>query len=355
MSILSKKLIHWYSEHKRDLPWRVTSDPYLIWLSEIILQQTRVNQGMDYYLNFSEKYPTVQELAAAPLDEVLKLWQGLGYYSRARNLHETAKRIVAEFNGVFPNSYAQLITLKGVGPYTAAAIASFSSGEPKAVVDGNVFRVLSRLFNEPTAINSTQGKKVFNHLAEAILQTDRAAEHNQAIMEFGALFCTPKSPACMLCPLSENCSAFQKGTVSELPKKEGKTKVRDRYLYYFIETTKSRVAVQKRSGKGIWKGLYQFRLIEMPEPNATEKAVQEARLPKDCVVSHVSEEVKHILSHQRLHVRFIHVKHPHIPEYPKVNLQWVSESEFQDLAIPRLIDKYLEKANPIFGMPDEIS
>jgi A/G-specific adenine glycosylase len=354
MSTISKKLIHWYSEHKRDLPWRVTSDPYLIWLSEIILQQTRVNQGMDYYLRFSGNYPTVHHLAKAPLDEVLKLWQGLGYYSRARNLHETAKRVVSEYNGVFPDSYTQLISLKGIGPYTAAAIASFSSGEPKAVVDGNVFRVLSRLFNEHTPINTTKGQKIFSSLAKEILPLDKPGEHNQAIMEFGALQCTPKKPACLLCPLSDHCMALSEGTVMELPKKEGKTKVKDRYLYYLIENVKGKIAVEQRNDQGIWKGLFQFRLIELHESNALEKAIAQAQIPALSEITHISEEVKHILSHQRLHVRFIHVNHPEIPMNAEKNVRWVTESEFHKLAIPRLIDKYLEKADSIFRMPDEI-
>lgn len=262
-------IINWYTKNKRDLPWRNTRDPYLIWLSEIILQQTRVNQGLAYYQKFAKKYPTVGELAAADEQDVLNTWQGLGYYSRARNLHKTAKIISEQYKGTFPPEYAKIIQLPGIGDYTAAAISSFAFDEPQAVLDGNVFRVLSRIFNLNTAIDSTQGKKEFRVLAQEFLVKESPALHNQAIMEFGALQCTPKSPNCSICPLVLHCESHKQATQHHLPVKASKTKVRSRKLVYLHATINGRVTIQKREEKDIWQHLFQLPLLDEPDENET--------------------------------------------------------------------------------------
>ncbi len=259
----SKILTDWYSVNKRSLPWRETQNPYFIWLSEIILQQTQVKQGLPYYEAFTKHFPTVFDLAKADESEVLKLWQGLGYYSRARNLHFTAKYIVNDLNGVFPNTYKGLLTLKGVGDYTASAIASICFNEVSAVVDGNVYRVLSRYFGIDTPINSTKGIKVFKALAQELIDTKAPATFNQAIMEFGATQCKPKNPDCMFCPFQESCIAYNKGKVDALPVKLKKLKVKQRYFNFLVFLSEDKQTVlEKREGKGIWQNLYQFPLIE---------------------------------------------------------------------------------------------
>ena len=349
MKGISKTITNWYSEHKRDLPWRKTQDAYTIWLSEIILQQTRVDQGMQYFIKFKEKYPTVEDLANAPQDEILKLWQGLGYYSRARNLHFTAKVVKDEFNGKFPTSYDDLIKLKGVGSYTAAAISSFSSNEPRAVVDGNVFRVLARLFNDETPINSLSGKIRFQAYADEILDKDLPGLHNQAIMEFGALQCTPKKPNCMYCPLQEQCLSFAKGTVLSLPKKEQKTKIRKRYFTYFIHLFDHKVAMRQRLGNDIWKGLFEFQLLEADEELEVNEVLNRLEIdPKHFTLTATGKPAKHVLSHQHIYAQFLHITWKSIPEKLPNDLIWCDEHSFQQLAIPRLIDRYLESSSPIF-------
>src|ERR1043165_6651460 len=259
MKHFSGKIMTWYEQNKRDLPWRNTRDPYLIWLSEVILQQTRVDQGMAYYHKFAEAFPTVKDLAKADSDKVMKLWQGLGYYSRARNLHAAAKMVAGKYKGVFPASYEGIKELKGVGDYTAAAIASFAFKLPHAVVDGNVYRVLSRVFGIETPIDSTQGKKEFNKLANELLDISNPADHNQAVMEFGSQFCKPVNPDCKSCFFNTKCFAFKHSKVPELPVKSKKTKVRSRYLNYFIIVDKNgSIFVHKRQKKDIWEGLYEF-------------------------------------------------------------------------------------------------
>ena len=234
MKHFSEKIIAWYDQNKRDLPWRNTKDAYLIWLSEIILQQTRVDQGMDYYLKFAKEFPTVKHLAKADNEKVMKLWQGLGYYSRARNLHTTAKIISEKYHGKFPDEYSDILSLKGVGNYTAAAIASFAFNKPYAVVDGNVYRVLARVFGIESPIDSTQGKKEFETLATELLDRKKPASHNQAIMELGALQCKPVNPDCSICALNTMCFAYSKKRINELPVKAKKTKVRNRYFNYIV-------------------------------------------------------------------------------------------------------------------------
>ncbi|MAM17612.1 MAG: A/G-specific adenine glycosylase [Christiangramia sp.] len=310
-------LQNWYLENRRDLPWRSTRDPYHIWLSEIMLQQTRVEQGLPYYTKFIEAFPKVEDLAAASSEKVLKLWQGLGYYSRARNLHETAKYVAYELNGKFPGSYKELLKLKGVGDYTASAIASFCYNEKVALVDGNVFRVVSRLKGIETPINTTEGKKLFKKLAEEALEKvnfDRST-YNQAIMEFGALHCKPANPACEVCPFNEECVALRTHKIKDLPVKLRKTRVKKRYFNYLVlETGNEETAIEKRTGKGIWHGLYQFPLVET-EKKISEKELRQNELfrqyikEKDFSVEIFNPEpVIHKLSHQHLYATFWRVQ-----------------------------------------------
>ncbi|WKL47223.1 A/G-specific adenine glycosylase [Flavobacterium pectinovorum] len=311
----SNILIKWYLQNKRDLPWRKTTNPYLIWLSEIMLQQTRVAQGTPYFFSFSEEFPTVFDLANADEEQVLKLWQGLGYYSRARNLHKTAQYVANELNGIFPPSYTELLKLKGVGEYTAAAIASFSYNEPVPVVDGNVFRVLSRYFDIESDITLPATKKEFTELARQLMPKDNPAIFNQAIMEFGALQCVPKSPNCPVCVFANSCAALQKKKVDVLPVKSKKIKVTNRFFNYLIlEDVLGNTLIQKRTAKGIWHNLYEFPLLETQEVvdfDFVSKTVQNDIFAnytilgiEDC--SHAT--VIHKLSHQHLHIQFWKIK-----------------------------------------------
>ena len=309
--IFSNLLIQWYLQNKRNLPWRNTTNPYPIWLSEIILQQTRVAQGMPYFYNFLENFPIIYDLAQADEQKVLKLWQGLGYYSRARNLHQTAQYIVNELDGVFPNSYSGLLQLKGIGEYTAAAIASFAYNEPVPVVDGNVFRVLSRYFGIESDISLGKTKKEFTALAAELLPKEKPALFNQAIMEFGALQCVPKSPNCGDCVFNTSCVALQKGKVHELPVKSKKLKVSHRYFNYIVVTDKNgNTKIQQRTDKGIWYNLYEFPLIETEKEEGFETIaplIQENASFGSSVVS-IQEvnpiSIVHKLSHQHLYVKF---------------------------------------------------
>lgn len=307
----SKTLINWYLQNKRNLPWRETTNPYHIWLSEIILQQTRVAQGLPYYEAFLNEFPNVKALANADEEQVLKLWQGLGYYSRARNLHFTAKQVANELNGQFPKEYKNLLKLKGVGEYTAAAIASFSYNEPVAVLDGNVFRVLSRYFGIDLDISLPKSKVEFQKLAQSLLPINNAAQFNQAIMEFGALQCVPKSPNCNDCVFNSSCYALQKNEISNFPFKSKKTKVTKRFLNYLIlEDANNNIIVEKRIGNGIWQNLFQFPLIEEFEENSIEASmllVKEFKYNKMQPVEilvYNKNYIKHKLSHQDLHIRF---------------------------------------------------
>ena len=309
--IFYNSLIKWYLENKRDLPWRKTTNPYHIWLSEIMLQQTRVAQGMPYFLSFVEAFPTVFDLAKAEEEQVLKLWQGLGYYSRARNLHKTAQYIATELNGVFPDNYKDLLQLKGVGDYTAAAIASFSYNEAVPVVDGNVFRVLSRYFDMDTDIAQASAKKEFAALAFELMPKDAPATFNQAIMEFGALQCVPKNPDCAVCVFNESCAALQKKKVDQLPVKLKKLKVRNRYFnYIMVSDADEKTLVQKRTAKGIWHNLYEFPLIETLQEEDFEfvsNAVATNSFFANPVISMQAcneKSIVHKLSHQHLHIKF---------------------------------------------------
>lgn len=307
---ISNRLIQWYEIHHRSLPWRETRDPYKIWLSEIILQQTRVNQGLPYYLNFVETYPTVHDLARAAQEDVLKLWQGLGYYSRARNLHHAAQQVV-DMGGNFPDSYKELLKLKGVGDYTAAAIASFAYDEAVPVVDGNVYRVLSRLFGISTPINSSQGVKEFKKLAIQLISHEQPATYNQAIMEFGATHCTPKNPKCLKCPFQQDCVAFNDQRVAELPVKLKKTKVKNLFHHYLVtETPAGNTIMLQRPQEGIWAGLYEFPYIEsdgsllsseLVESDVFQEYFEGVRF-RESVYN--QQPIVHKLSHRKVHAYF---------------------------------------------------
>jgi A/G-specific adenine glycosylase len=339
----SDKIVKWYQINKRNLPWRQTKDPYKIWLSEIILQQTRVTQGLPYYERFVQKYPTVQSLAKANEQDVLRLWQGLGYYSRARNLHKCANVVSENHNGNFPVVYDELLLLPGIGEYTAAAVASISGGKPVAVVDGNVFRVLSRIFGIEAAINSPEGKKKFTMLANTLIDDRQPDVHNQAVMEFGALFCTPKNPKCGECTFQKSCFAFSKNLQAELPVKLKLKASRKRYFYYVVLEQDNRLAMRKREGKDIWEGLFDFHLIEKKRPVKTDKLIQEEdfkTLIKKKEEVRISGEYKHILSHQTIFSTFIIVKSKKQRRLKK-NGSFYSLKQISELPKPVLISRFL--------------
>ncbi len=321
----------WYAENHRKLPWRSTKSPYNIWLSEIILQQTRVDQGMSYFHKFCSLFPTIDKLADASEQEILTAWQGLGYYSRARNLHKTAKHIVETHGGKFPETYEGLLSLPGVGPYTAAAIGSFAFDIPRAVVDGNVYRVLSRYFDIDSPIDSVSGKKEFAELAQDLIDTSNPAQHNQAIMEFGALVCTPKKADCENCPLVQSCSAFKNQTVYYRPVKQRKTAVRSRYFHFLLAEENGKILIQQRIDKDIWQNMYQLPLLEYDnaETNPFDKSM-------------VSEPLKtytHQLSHQKINATFWKVSHlSNFSDFK--NTVWIKKEELNDYPLPRLIDRF---------------
>ncbi|MDR2968543.1 MAG: A/G-specific adenine glycosylase [Tannerellaceae bacterium] len=343
---ISRKLTGWYLEHKRELPWRETEDPYRIWVSEIILQQTRVAQGMDYYLRFIRRFPDMASLASAEEDEVLKYWQGLGYYSRARNLHAAAKMIREQYGGKFPESYDEVLSLKGVGEYTAAAIVSAAWNMPYPVVDGNVFRVLSRLFAEDTPIDSQKGKNKFTRLAGLLMNPAEARLHNQAIMEFGALQCVPKKPDCRQCVFTDKCRAYASGQVEYYPVKQNKTKTRNRYFHYFHIIYKGNTWLHRRLAGDIWTGLYEFPLIETDTPSdfATLQGAETfRRIFADTGELRITVErpkEKHVLSHQVLDITFYRIE----IEKPSATLAsylQVTPDELDAYAVPRIIHLYL--------------
>ena len=341
----SDKVVEWYLKHKRDLPWRDTNDPYKIWLSEIILQQTRVLQGLPYYHRFLERFPTVHDLAAATEQEVLRLWQGLGYYTRARNLHKCAKMVATDHNGVFPKNYRDLLELPGIGEYSAAAIASFSFKEAVAVVDGNVFRVLSRVFGVQEEVNSPKGRSVFKLLANDLLHKSKPDQHNQALMEFGALQCVPKNPLCSTCDLKPTCYAAQNNMQSWLPKKLKAKTSRKRYVYYMVAQRGNSLLMRKRSKKDIWFGLYDFHSVENEGPLLNEdvlRKVQES-FGENLTASNliISDGYKHILTHQVILARFVLISARKF-ELPKDrNLKFYTFEKINDLPKPVLITRFL--------------
>ncbi|MDO7874908.1 A/G-specific adenine glycosylase [Hymenobacter sp. ASUV-10] len=348
-SFLATALLAWYPRHRRDLPWRHTHDPYAIWLSEVILQQTRVAQGLPYYNTFLNAYPTVADLAAAPEAEVLRYWQGLGYYSRARNMHHTAQQVVQEHAGKFPTSYAELIKLKGIGPYTAAAIASFAFNEAVTVLDGNVYRVLARIFGLHSDIAAPASRKEFQALADQHIPAAAPADFNQAIMEFGAIQCTPVKPDCLFCPLQQSCWAFQHGQVALLPVKSKAKAARTRYFHYFVLRHGEQLYLKERREKDIWQGLYDFALAETVQ----------AELPPSEIMRHLeafgaeidisqaaesSATMRHVLSHQKLEVKFheVPLRQP-LPDSTlrDLGLRAYSSEEIEVLPKPVLIVNYL--------------
>ena len=347
-TIFSQKLIQWYHRHHRDLPWRRTTDPYKIWLSEIILQQTRVVQGMPYYERFVESYPTVHELAHADEQEVLRLWQGLGYYSRARNLHHTARQVVEEFGGNFPNSYPELLKLKGVGEYTAAAIASFAFNEAIPAVDGNVYRVLARIFGIKTDITHSSAKREFTATARRLIPADDPATFNQAMIEFGAIQCQPVAPDCLLCPFNDSCYAFEHGAQNLLPVKSKKAKVKYRYLNYMVLEKGGQLAMKERSAKDVWKGLYDFPLIEtLQEARAPDELAHENLLTQWTATGQLTVPEKtyvHLLTHQKLLVKFwqIKVSSDQAGDLPE-GVSFYNAAQIEALPKPILIDTYIKE------------
>lgn len=348
---ISEHLITWYLGHKRDLPWRKTRDPYNIWLSEIILQQTQVKQGLPYYLKFIENYKDVYALANAPEDEIMKLWQGLGYYSRARNLHHAAKTIVNQYDGQFPKTYKELLRLKGVGDYTAAAIASFAYNEAVPVVDGNVYRVLARYFGIDTPINSTEGQKIFKARAEQILDKSQPATHNQAIMEFGALLCRPKSPDCMFCTLNTTCIAFQQNKIKELPVKLKKLKRRKRYFNYLVfQSRDNEWLLSQRIKKDIWQKLYEFPLFESVRNIDKAKDISHELFEifgksDNLKIKKINPQTyKHVLTHQDIFADFWLIEVTHFDRKPIQNKYYAVDSKsIRKFAIPILIDNFLKE------------
>lgn len=335
----------WYKKNMRDLPWRETNDPYKIWISEIMLQQTRVVQAIQYYNRFLIQFPTVYELATAKEDEVLKLWQGLGYYTRARNLHQAAKIVANDFSGVFPDDFYTIKNLPGIGHYTAAAIASIAFNKPVAAIDGNIYRLLSRYFGVFTPIDSTSGKKEFQELANSLVPENNAGNYNQAMMEFGALQCIPSNPDCEICPLIKTCYAAIHKTINELPVKSKKVKTVNRYFYYYIIEDSDFVLLQKRTGKDIWKNLYQFPLAESNIELSDEKILE---IPFDflknenIIINSISESYKHILTHQIIYARFVYLTMEKIPLDCKGFLK-IHKKDIFKFAVPRLLEAVVVK------------
>ncbi len=342
----TKTLKHWYSDYKRELPWRETQNPYYIWLSEIIMQQTQIKQGLPYYEDFVANFPTIFDLARAKESDVLKLWQGLGYYSRARNLHHSANNIVNELNGEFPKTYKELLQLKGVGDYTASAIASICYNEPVAVVDGNVYRVLSRYFGIDTPINSSQGIKTFKALAQTLLPKNNIGDYNQAIMEFGATQCKPKLPNCEACPLKKKCVAFQLNRITAFPVKINKTKISKKYFNFLVFISEDKETIlEQRIKKGIWQNLYQFPLIETNESLTEESFKQNQDLKSFLNGTEFSfslyneKEIVHKLSHQHLYTKFWILTVKKLPQ------KGMDILKIKSYPVPILISRFIDEFN----------
>jgi A/G-specific adenine glycosylase len=335
MKSFSKKLLEWYNPTSRNLPWKQTNDAYKIWLSEIILQQTRVEQGTPYYLAFIKKYPTVKKLANAPLDDVLKLWEGLGYYSRARNLHVAAQQILEIHQGKFPETYAEIVALKGIGNYTAAAVASFAYNLPHAVVDGNVFRVLSRVFGIETPIDSTEGKKQFAQLAQQLLVKKKPSIHNQAIMDFGALVCKPQNPLCDQCPFSSECKALELNKINILPIKAKKLIKSERHFHYFVLFDSKNIYINQRTENDIWKGLFEFPVEEAVDQWSMfdSKFLQKINYRQSSFDHRLS--YKQTLSHQYINGHFYEIRLSKLPKLEKSYLK-IEKKNILNFAFPKL-------------------
>lgn len=343
------KILRWYEKNRRELPWRATRDPYHVWLSEVILQQTRVSQGLDYYYRFLAAFPDVTALAAASEDEVLKLWQGLGYYSRARNLHQAAREIVNGRGGKLPETYAGWLKVKGVGAYTASAIASICFGEPRAVVDGNVSRVIARLYGVESPVNSSEGAKEIAALADDLLDAHDPGTHNQAMMEFGALQCVPRGPDCHPCPVNDHCNAHLSGRVELLPVKRPKKKPVDRYLYYYIMVHGQETMLTRREEADIWQSLYQFPAVDSEEPIGEEELLS-CRIrkllkgvpPEKIKIRKISATIRHQLTHRTIHARFIHLDPGRWPKPLPEGWIPILTKNLDDFPVPRLINRYME-------------
>lgn len=338
-------IARWYKNHHRDLPWRKTNDPYLIWVSEIILQQTRVEQGLPYYLRFISEFPNVQTLAKAPEDDILHLWQGLGYYSRARNMHQAAKVIMEEHRGTFPSKYVDIRNLKGIGDYTAAAIASFAFGLPYTAVDGNVLRVIARINGISDDINKLSTKKSISALAYEMMDKHDPATFNQSMMEFGATLCKPKQTPCEKCPLQDQCMAFRNGMVNVLPVKKNQIKVRNRYFHYLVLGNNQSITIKQRSEKDIWQNLWDFPMIEdtsrLKEKDLLERIHHTIQTVDSINIWYTSPEIKHKLSHQLLHItfHFINIDTMETREgWKEININQIS-----DYAFPEVINKYKDE------------
>lgn len=347
LKYISNNLTNWYQANKRDLPWRDISDPYRIWISEIILQQTRVNQGLSYYNRFIERFPTIAVLSEAEEDTVLKYWQGLGYYTRARNLHKAATQIMTDFKGTFPVEYNQVIKLAGIGEYTAAAICSFAYNQPYAVVDGNVYRVLSRVFAIQTPIDSSSGKKEIAILAQDLLSKSNPALHNQALMEFGALQCIPAAPDCTNCPLQSVCRAYELNLVSVLPVKSLKTKVTNRFFNYFFIRFEDKTFLQKRVNKDVWQNLFEFPLIESDHLLSTSELMENNIFKSmfldagEVEILKTSNPMKHVLSHRIIYAQFITINISKENERMKHFIQ-LPLKDVDYYAVSRLMELFLE-------------
>jgi len=340
MSSFSSKILDWHTTVDRDMPWKETNDPYKIWISEVILQQTRVAQGKDYYLRFIDKFPDVRSLARADQSEVLKQWEGLGYYSRARNLHHAAQQVVNDFNGRFPDNYDDILSLKGIGPYTAAAIASFAFNLRHAVVDGNVIRVLSRHFGMSTPFDTTSGKKEFQKLAQSLIQKVEPADYNQAIMDFGALVCTPRATKCDECPIKDSCEAYDSDMVYTLPIKSKKVEVKQLHVYYILHSSDNNIIIRQRSQKGIWAGLYELPGIESDQPLALLQIRQQFGISTNIKLKKI-QEISHKLTHRQMTIHIYQSSDvPHEMKLPPYELQRVKE--LHTFAFPKPLKNWIK-------------
>jgi A/G-specific adenine glycosylase len=343
IKLFNSRLLKWHKkENQRELAWKGEKNPYFIWLSEIIMQQTRSEQGAPYYLKFKEKYPTIVDLANAPLDDILKTWQGLGYYSRARNLHKAAHQIINEYGGKFPKEYHNLIKIAGIGDYTASAIGSFAFNQHLAVLDGNVIRVLSRFFGIETAFDSTAGKKEFKALADKALMKSKSSDYNQAIMDFGATICTPKKPQCENCPMSSDCFSFTKDVVHLLPYKSKKLILKNRYFHYFLIERNHQILLKQRIEKDIWQDLWELPMIEQTKKNVSA-CLKELGLSQKSVITQKYESSQ-VLSHQKIHAIFIEIK-----ENSALNIdgKWVDSKKLQNYAVPKIIFHFFKEKDYI--------
>jgi A/G-specific adenine glycosylase len=339
-------IIRWYHENRRDLPWRNTDNPYFIWISEVILQQTRVAQGLDYYNRFTSTFPTIKDLAEANLDRVMKVWQGLGYYTRARNLHGAAKQIMADYSGALPRSYHELLKIKGLGPYSAGAIASFAFKEAVPAIDGNVYRVLSRVFGVFASPETSSGKKEFFNLTMELIDKEHPDTFNQALLDFGAMQCVPRSPDCLACPFSNICYAYRNNLINQLPVKGKKIATRDRFLNYIIVRCKDSTFIQRREAGDIWNSLYEFPLIETKMPVELDALIEESAWKElfgkeKLQILYISQAIKHLLSHQTLYTKFIIVEISKPSYFLKSNYLRVLIPDVQEYSIPKVIDNFL--------------